>query len=236
MQYNCIIVEDEPIASEIIESYIKQVPVLNLTAICSNAKEAFSVLHLHKIDVIFLDIHLPQLKGLDFLSTLTYSPKVIITTAYHEYALRSYDYNVIDYLLKPIEFGRFLTAIRKLDLISGTESVQQNKTDVDPEHIFFNMNKKKVKVYFHEINYIESQKEYIKIVTQTKEVVTKFPLTEMESILSKNDFIRVHRSFIVAKKKIEAFNTTDLEVAGKQIPIGRSYKELVQSVLDQMFK
>lgn len=235
MQYNCIIVEDEPLAAEIMENYISQTPFLKLQKVCNDAIEALNFLRKEKVDLIFLDIHLPKLKGLDFLATLKDPPKVIITTAYHDYALKGYEFNVIDYLLKPFEFNRFLIAVNKLNTGARNEIKNLGNDTPEKEHMFFNMNKKKIKVYLDDILYIESQKEYIKIFTTTKEVVTKFPLTNIDELLSKSDFLRIHRSFIISKKKIEAFNASDVEIAGKQIPIGRSYKELVQSVLGQMF-
>lgn len=235
MQYSCIIVEDEPLAVEIMESHIAQVPFLNLLAVFGNAIDALNFLRKTKVDLIFLDIHLPKLKGLDFLATLKDPPRVIITTAYHEYALKGYEFNVTDYLLKPIEFNRFLTAINKLKINDEvTLSHDSKESQGEKSHMFFNMNKKKIKIYLDDIVFIESQKEYIKIFTTTREVVTKLPLGAIDELLSKTDFLRVHRSFIVAKKKIEAFTSTDLEVAGRQVPIGRSYKELVHSVLGQM--
>ena len=235
MQYSCIIVEDEPLAAEIMENYISQTPFLKLQKVCNDAIEALNFSRKEKVDVIFLDIHLPKLKGLDFLATLKDPPKVIITTAYNDYALKGYEFNVLDYLLKPFEFNRFLTAVNKLNTNTRHENKGGGIDAIEKEHMFFNMNKKKIKVYLDDILYIESQKEYIKIFTTTKEVVTKFPLTDIDELLSKSDFLRIHRSFIISKKKIEAFNASDVEIAGKQIPIGRSYKELVQSVLGQMF-
>lgn len=235
MQYSCIIIEDEPLAAEIMENYISQTPFLQLQKVCHDAIEALNFLRKEKVDLIFLDIHLPKLRGLDFLATLKDPPKVIITTAYHDYALKGYEFNVLDYLLKPFEFNRFLIAVNKLNINTRHESRNVGNDAPEREHMFFNMNKKKIKVYLDDILYIESQKEYIKIFTTTKEVVTKFPLTDIDELLSKSDFLRIHRSFIISKKKIEAFNASDVEIAGKQIPIGRSYKELVQSVLGQMF-
>lgn len=231
--YNCIIVEDEPLAAEVLQDYIRQVSFLNLKTSCSDAIFALEILQREKIDLIFLDIHLPKLKGLDFLKTLKHPPQVIVTTAYHEYALQGYEFNVVDYLIKPIEFSRFLTAVNKLKNESGIVAVpQKNPPESERKFLFFNVSKKRVKIYFDEVLYIESLKEYIRIYTRTKNILTKFQLGEVEELLDKSNFIRVHRSFIVAKDKIEAFTATDLEINGKMIPIGRSYKELVLAVLD----
>jgi len=232
-QYNCIIVEDEPLAAEVLEDYVKQVPFLNLTAVCTDAIYAMDILQKEKVDLIFLDIHLPKLKGLDFIKTLKHPPQIIITTAYHEYALKSYEYNVLDYLLKPIEFNRFLMAVNKLNQSTETKLAQQTAQTQERKHIFFNVSKKKVKVFLDEILYIESLKEYIRIATVNKTIITKFQIGQIEEMLTKNNFIRVHRSFIVSKNKIDAFTATDVEINNKQIPIGRSYKELVQSIIEK---
>ncbi len=232
-QYNCIIVEDEPLAAEVLQDYIRQVPFLQLRGTCADAIFAMEMMQKEKVDLIFLDIHLPKLKGLDFIKTLKHPPHIIITSAYHEYALQGYEYNVVDYLLKPVEFSRFLMAVNKLR--QSSEQVAHTTTQPVPGErafLFFNVSKKKVKIFLDEILFIESLKEYIRIVTKTKTILTKFQLGQIEEILAKNNFLRVHRSFIVAKDKIDAFTATDVEINGKQIPVGRSYKELVQSVLD----
>lgn len=233
-QFKCIVVEDEPLAAEVLEDYIAQVPFLNLRAVCSDAIFALEIINAEKIDLIFLDIHLPKLKGLDFIKSLKHPPQIIITTAYHEYALQGYEFNVVDYLLKPIEFSRFITAVNKLKPRQLAEpSLPVTPRESERRFLFFNVSKKRVKIYLDEILYIESLKEYIKIFTKTRSILTKFQLGEIEELLNKADFIRVHRSFIVAKDKIEAFTASDVEINGKQIPVGRSYKEIVQSLLDQ---
>jgi DNA-binding LytR/AlgR family response regulator len=233
-KYNCIIVEDEPLAAEVLQRYINEVPFLQLKEKCSDAVYAMDVLNKEPIDLIFLDIHLPKLKGLDFIKTLKDPPKVIVTSAYRDYAVQGFELNVIDYLVKPIEFSRFLTAVNKLPQ-SRPITVTSNIAVAGDEraHLFFSVSKKKIKVYLDEILYIESLKEYIRIITKTKSILTKFQMGEVEEMLSNNNFLRVHRSYIVSKEKIEAYSSTDVEVNGKQIPIGRSYKELVISVLEK---
>src|SRR3954454_2266083 len=160
-KYNCIIVEDEPLAAEILKEYIDQVPFLQLKNICSDAIYATEILCQEKIDLIFLDIQLPKLKGLDFIKTLHNTPNIIITTAYEDYALQGYELNVIDYLLKPIEFNRFLTATNKLQFQKQIVSPGNVQTSTERLYLFFYVNKKKVKVFLDEILYIESLKEYI---------------------------------------------------------------------------
>jgi len=227
-KFNCIIVEDEPLAAEILQDYIMQVPFLQLKAICPNALLATDALRKHTVDLIFLDINLPKLKGLDFIRTLQHPPQIILTTAYHEYALQGYEHNVLDYLLKPIEFSRFLKAVNKL---SPPNLAPSNLPQEERKYHYFNVNKKNIKVFFDEILYIESQREYIKIVTISNEILTKLTLGEIEECLQNANFLRVHRSFLVALDKIEAFTATDVEINGIQIPIGRGYKEDVLSVL-----
>lgn len=232
-QYNCIIVEDEPLAAEVLQDYVMQVPFLNLKGVCTDALYAMEMLQKEKIDLMFLDIHLPKLKGLDFLKTLNRPPRVIITTAYHEYALQGYEHNVLDYLLKPVEFSRFLQAVNKLNATPSSAAVIIEPARPEKEFLFFNVSKKKVKILLDEILYIESLKEYIRLVTKDKTIITKFQLGQVEELLSKNNFLRIHRSFIVAKDKVDAFTATDVEINNKQLPIGRSYKELVQAELEK---
>jgi DNA-binding LytR/AlgR family response regulator len=233
-KYNCIIVEDEPLAAEVLEDYVKQVPFLESKGICSDALYAMDKLQNETIDLIFLDIHLPKLKGTDFLKTLKQPPHVIITSAYTEYALQGYELNVLDYLLKPIEFSRFLTAVNKLQQVAEHDPHPSVwRITAEPSHLFFNVSKKQVKVLVDDILYIESVKEYIRITAAGKSILTKFQLHEIESMLPRHQFLRVHRSFIVARNKIDAFTPVDIEIQGQQIPIGRSYKESVMSALSK---
>jgi DNA-binding LytR/AlgR family response regulator len=226
-------VEDEPLAAEVLQDYIKQVPFLSLKGICNDAIFALEALQQQKIDLVFLDIHLPKLKGLDFIKTLKNPPRIIITSAYHEYALQGYEYNVVDYLLKPIEFSRFLMAVNKLNQSPVQEShITTFLPPPERASLFFNVSKKKVKVFLDEILYIESLKEYIRIYTVNKTILTKFPLGQIEEILAKNNFLRIHRSYIIARSRIDAFTASEVEVNGKQLPIGRSYKEDVLATLE----
>jgi DNA-binding LytR/AlgR family response regulator len=231
--FNCLVVEDEPLAAEVLQDYIRQVPFLNLKGICQDAIFALEALQKERIDLVFLDIHLPKLKGLDFIKTLKNPPRIIITSAYHEYALQGYEYNVVDYLLKPIEFSRFLMAVNKLTQSPVLESpIASFMPSPERASLFFNVSKKKVKIFLDEILYIESLKEYIRIYTVNKTILTKFPLGQIEEILAKNNFLRIHRSYIIARNRIDAFTASEVEVNGKQIPIGRSYKESVLALLE----
>ncbi|HEX3080511.1 MAG TPA: response regulator transcription factor [Puia sp.] len=232
LKYSCIIVEDEPLAVEILTDYISQIPFLELKHVCGDAIYAMEVLQQEKIDLIFLDIHLPKLKGIDFLESLKYPPWIIITSAYQEYALQAFDGNVTDYLLKPIRFSRFLKAVNKLNQQLPLQPVTSALSVPERKFLFFNVAKKKVKIYLDEIFYIESLREYVRITAQGTTILTKFPLSEVEELFASNNFIRIHRSFIVSKERITAFSATEVEINGIQIPIGRTYKEFVLSVLE----
>lgn len=231
-KFSCIIVEDEKLASELLGDYLKDTPFLALKHTCSDALKALEILQKEHIDVIFLDINLPKLKGLDFIKTLKKAPQIIITTAHREFALDGYELNVVDYLLKPISFNRFLMAVNKLRTNGNIEAQIQPFQQTQRAYIFINNNKKKIKIYTDEILYIESKNEYICIVTPQNSYQTKFQLSEIEEQLPKNKFIRIHRSFIISLEKITAFSSTEVEINLLQIPIGRSYKELVLSVLE----
>ena len=233
MKINCIIIEDEPLAVEIIKDFITEVPFLELIAICNDAFVAMQVLNVQKIDLIFLDLNLPKLKGLDFLNTLKSPPMIIITTAYNDFAVRSYEYNVLDYLLKPIEFSRFMVAVNKViepKNLKDNFIVSQNKK-LEINEIYFNVNKKKVRIQLDQILYVESQKENIKIVCEDKTIITRYLISDIEKELPQNKFIRIHRSFIVSLSKINLLDSNDVEVAGKELPIGRNYKDFVQKIL-----
>ena len=224
----CIIIEDEPLAVKILSDYILQVPFLEIAGKFKDAILAADYLRDHDVDLIFLDIHLPKLKGMAFLKTLTNPPAVIVTTAYHQYAVEGFELNVTDYLLKPFEFERFLVAVNKVKSIPKDEQVLNGNNEKD--FIFLNVNKKKVKILFPEIVYIESQREYIKIVTTKKTYISKISTKEIESVLPSNLFKRIHRSFIISLDKIESYNAETVEVNGISIPIGRGYRGVLEEL------
>jgi two-component system LytT family response regulator len=225
----CIIVEDEPLAAKVLVDYISQVPFLQLAGNFKDAILATEWLRHNNTDLIFLDIHLPKLKGMAFLKTLTHPPAVIITTAYHQYAVEGFDLNVTDYLLKPFEFERFLIAVNK---VRTTETEKQilPETPEAKDFIFLNVQKKKVKILFSEIVYVESQREYIRVVTTKKEFLSKMSTHEMEELLPAHLFKRIHRSFIISLSKIESYNAEMVEVNGVSIPIGRGYRHVIENL------
>lgn len=223
----CIVIEDEPLAVKVLSDYILQVPFLELQATFKNALLATDYLRENSTELIFLDIHLPKLKGMAFLKTLSHRPAVIVTTAYNQYAVEGFDLNVTDYLLKPFAFERFLVAVGKVKTaqneIPKTKEITEKK-----DFIFLNIQKKKVKILFSEIVYIESQREYIKIVTTDKEFIPKMSTHEMESLLPANLFKRIHRSFIVSISRIESYTAEIVEVNGASI--GREYRGVIENL------
>jgi two-component system, LytTR family, response regulator len=228
-EIRCIIVEDEPLAAKVLADYVSQVPFLQLQGIFKDAILATDFLRSNQTDLIFLDIHLPKLKGMAFLKTLTNPPSVIITTAYHQYAVEGFEMNVTDYLLKPIEFERFLTAVTKVK-ISGKEKPRDEEVTESKDYLFLNVQKKKVKILFSELVYIESQREYVKVVTTRNEYLVKMSTHEIESLLPSHLFKRVHRSFIISLDKIESYTAEMAEVNGVSIPIGRDYRGVLENL------
>ena len=225
----CIIVEDEPLATKVLLDYIAQVPFLDLQGTFKDAILATDYLRDHQTDLIFLDIHLPKLKGMAFLKTLSHPPAVIITTAYHQYALEGFELNVTDYLLKPFEFERFLIAVRKVKT-AQSESQKSIENHEVKEYLFLNVQKKKVKILFADIVYIESQREYIKIVTTSKVFVSKMSTNEIEELLPPHLFKRIHRSFVVSVNKIESYTAEAVDVNGVSIPVGRGYRDVIENL------
>ena len=225
----CIIVEDEPLAVKVLTDYILQVPFLQLQATFKDAILATDWLRHNNTELIFLDIHLPKLKGMAFLKTLAHPPAVIITTAYHQYAVEGFDLNVTDYLLKPFEFERFLIAVNKVKT-AQSEKDKPNEYAAIKDFIFIHTERKKVKILFSEIVYIESQREYIRIVTTKKEYISKMSTHEIETLLPANLFKRIHRSFIISISKIESYTAEMVEVNGVSVPIGRGYRNNIENL------
>jgi len=225
---SCIIIEDETLAAKVLCDYISQVPFPQLKGTFKDAILATEFLHDNTVDLIFLDIHLPKLKGMAFLKTLPDPPAVIITTAYHQYAVEGFELNVNDYLLKPFDFERFLNAVNKVKS-AQREKPEQTESD-SKEYLFLNVQKKKVKILISEIAYIESQREYIKIVTTKKEYSSKMSTQEIEGLLPAALFKRIHRSFIVSLKKIDSYTADTVDVNGVSIPIGRGYRDVLEKL------
>ena len=222
MSINCLAIDDEPLALDVIEEYVNKVPFLNLIGKFTNPVEATAELHKGRIDLIFLDIQMPDLTGLEFLNTLERKPAVIFTTAYDEYALESYDFNTIDYLLKPISFDRFMKAVNKAqELLSSGADAAENK------FIFIKSDYKIHKIATDDIAYIEGYKDYVRIYTPEKRFVTRESMKNMEAMLSKDRFLRIHRSYIISIDKFSAIEGNMIILGEEKLPIGKSYKEQV---------
>lgn len=229
----CLLADDEPPAREIIRRYVGNIPELQLVQECSNAMQVLSFLQMDEVDLIFLDINMPQLKGIELLKILKNPPRIILTTAYAEYALEGYELDVVDYLLKPIQFERFVKAVHKaVQLNTTTINQALPQTDVKQESfVYFRADRKMVKVVLDDILYIESMKDYIKIVTREGTLITKQSITSVEAMLPGNLFIRTHRSFIVSLQKIKSFTHELIEIEKNQIPIGKLFRNGVMKVL-----
>lgn len=220
----CIIVEDEPLAVKVLADYVAQVPFLDLLGTFRDALLATDFLRQHTVDLLFLDIHLPKLKGMAFLKTLTAPPAVVITTAYHEYAVEGFSLNVTDYLLKPFDFERFLVAVNKVR-VREKDSFAIPANLEAREYLFVTVQKKKVKLVFADLVYVESQREYVKIVTTKGTYFCKMSTHELEAALPPAQFRRIHRSFLVSLAKIESYTADTVDVGGVTLPIGRGYRE-----------
>lgn len=218
---NCLIIEDEPLAADIIKDYVLQTPGLSLAGCCGDAFTATELLRTKKPDLVFLDINLPKLNGLEFLRSARLSCPVILTTAHHEFALEAYNLDVVDYLLKPISFSRFMQAVNKVLAVQPVAV----KSETEPVVHFFVADKKRIKVAEPDICYIESIKDYVKIHTAANSIVTKIQISELEQLLHSPDFVRIHKSFIINLQHLSAYNAQEVEIGKTAVPIGRTYQE-----------
>ena len=225
----CLIVDDEPVAREILEDHLSRINTFRLAGSCKNAMEAFKIINAESIDLIFLDINMPEISGLSFARSINKNIKIIFTTAYREYAVDGFDLQAVDYLLKPISFERFLQAVNKyLDENTTVRSFTENEVSEEKnDFMFIRSDRKMVKIDFSEILFIESISDYIKIHLSDKTIITRETMSNIEVKLPQREFIRVHRSFIVAFPKIDSFTNETIEVSKHEIPISRSYRESV---------
>ena len=233
MKYNCLIVDDERPALKLLEAYIKKLPHLHLNDACENAVQAISALQKYEIDILFLDIQMPELTGLDLLKVLKDPPQVILTTAYREYAVEGFSLDVTDYLVKPFSFERFLQGVNKateqINLKKkpqpGSEASASVEVQPQEDHFFVKTNYKMEKVVFRDILFIESMREYVAIHTSEKKYVLNYSMNYMQEVLPTTSFMRVHRSFLVGLAHIQGLKGNVILLAGNEIPIGASYKK-----------
>ena len=227
----CLIVDDEPLALDVLSGYIAQVETLQLAGRCEHALEAMHFLQKQKADLLFLDIQMPGLTGLDLLKVLPVKPKVIFTTAYRDHAVEGFDLNALDYLLKPVSFERFLIAVNKFHGLPEAPLPGLLIPAQDAPFIYLKAEKKMVKVLLQDIVYIESLKDYIRVRTTEKEIITWQRISSLEEKLPDNKFLRIHRSYIIAIDRITAFNHTSIELGSLELPIGRQFKPSVLKAL-----
>src|SRR5688572_29028075 len=234
----CLVIDDEPPAQVILKKYIDQVSALELAGVCDSAVEAISFLQDHPVDLLFLDIQMPGLLGTKFIRTLDNPPKVIFTTAYRKFAVEGFELNAVDYLLKPISFDRFIMGVNRvlqLNLQPTNGSLQA--MEINPQHnhpfIYVRSDRKMLKVLFDEILFIESLKDYLKIVTIARIIITRHSISSLEDMLPRNSFLRIHRSYIVAIDKIDSFNGESIDIAKNELPIGRLFKHDVNNQLSK---
>jgi len=230
----CLIVDDEPPAREVLRHYATQLPSLEIAGEYENAIQAFAFLQKQTVDLIFLDIRMPQLNGNDFLKSLSNPPLIIFTTAYSEYAVEAYELNVVDYLVKPVRFDRFLKSMQKVfaacNLKPVTEPIIPEEKKIEP-FVYFRADRKMIKVMLDDILYIESMKDYIKIFTKQSVIITKQSISSVEAMLPEKEFVRVHRSYIVSLKMIKSFTSELMEIEKTEIPIGKLYRNEVMKML-----
>ena len=235
MELKCLIVDDEPLAITIMEGYLKKLPYIKVIGKFESAIPVYEFLKNNQVDLLFLDIEMPNLTGIDFIKSLDSPPNVVLTTANKNYAIDGFDLNVDDYILKPVTFERLLKSINRVyENINSENTIELNIEDQD--YIYLKENKKMVKVYFKNILYLESIKDYVKVVTLCKTVLTKQLLSYFEKTLNSNEFLRIHRSFIVAINKIDSYSLSSVDIGSIEIPIGRKYKESAIEVLDDLNK
>lgn len=232
MKVKCLIIEDEPLASDLLSLHISKIPELELAMVCNNAVTAGTYLTDNPVDILFVDIELPELNGLDFIRSLTYQPAVIITSAFSEYALEGYELEVTDYLLKPIKFERFYTAVMKA-LKKSKDLEQANSNASSEEYFFIKSGTKMHKINIKDIQFIEAMSEYVQIHTSTNKFMTLNSMSKILESLPGKNFVRVHRSYIVNIEKIDAVNGNTVEMMDKKIPISKSNKEDFTNILNQ---
>lgn len=229
---NCLIVEDEPLAAGILKEYVEEVPGLRLVGVCGDVLEANALLHAESVELVFLDINLPRINGLELIRSRPAACQFILTTAYHEYAIQGFDLNVVDYLLKPIEFSRFLQAINKVyDRLHSAPITPSQESDFEDRFHFFNVDKKHIKVFLKDILYIESLKDYVRIHTTEGRLVTRYQIGELEDLFGGESLLRIHKSYLVNLAQIKAYGASFMEVGNASLPIGRTYRKAVELAL-----
>ncbi len=234
MKYSCIIVDDEPLAQDVLESYVEKFAGLELVGKCHNAYEAVEMLRARKVDIMLLDIQMPGISGLEFVRTLHNAPAVIFTTAHAEYAVAGFELDAMDYLLKPISFDRFSKAVNKaIHYLALEKQEERQNADDEDGHIFVKADKKIVKIKLDDILYIEGLKDYVMIFVPGQRIITLQTMKNLEERLPSGKFMRIHRSFIISVEKLKSISSHSVDISGKQIPIGKNYKVEFMKVIEK---
>ncbi|HVV07504.1 MAG TPA: LytTR family DNA-binding domain-containing protein [Puia sp.] len=230
MKVRCLLVDDEPLAIQLLQNHLEQLEDFEVVGTCTNAIKALSILNSREVDLLFLDIKMPKFSGMELLRTLKHPPRTILTTAFREFAVDCYDLDIVDYLLKPITLDRFLRSIERY-LRSVDKKEPGMPAAAGKEYIYIKSNNKFFKLDLDDILYVESIKDYVKIYTTDREIQARFKISDFEKQVEKMGFLRIHRSFIVNIKHIQAFTMTHVELGRNEVPIGLSYKEHVFKAL-----
>ncbi|GAO43408.1 LytR/AlgR family response regulator transcription factor [Flavihumibacter petaseus] len=232
----CWVIDDEPLAIRLLEDHLSKVPFLEMTASFSNPMDALLELNKTSVDLIFLDIQMPQLNGIQFMELLRNRAMVIVTSAYHEYAINGFEHNVVDYLLKPISFERFYRGVEKaynLKVPGGWEKQQPDFSPASGGYIFVKVDSKRVRVELDDIFYIQGLKNYVCIVTRTRKLVTLQTMKQLEELLSPSRFVRIHKSYFVALDKVDVVERQQVYLLDKAIPVGSTYLDRFNQILSQ---
>jgi len=236
MAVRCLIIDDEPLAVEVIQNHLEKMGGLEVVGTCHRAAEAFEMIRNKRIDLLFLDIQMPGLTGIEFLRTLRHAPRVILTTAYKEYALEGYELDIVDYLMKPISFDRFVKAVNKYFEMMPRDFEVQPGTSASAcdGYVYIRAGKKIHKILLKDILYIESFKDYVNIHATDRSITARQTLTSIENTLPEDRFMRLHRSYVVSIDHITGFTSTTVDINGKELPIGRNYKQQVFKQLNYL--
>jgi len=233
MKIKCIIVDDEPFAQKGLEEYVKEIDFLELVAVCDNAMQVYALLRNNKADLILLDIEMPELSGIDFIKSLKKMPAVIFTTAYPEYALQSYDLDVIDYLVKPISFQRFLKAINKAKHFLADKLKDPSQIAEESDYLFLKVNHQLEKIFYKDILFIEALQNYVAIHLADKKIISYITISGMEKKLPANLFMRIHKSYIVALHKINMITGSKIIINTHELPVSRNVKDKLMHAVEE---
>ena len=234
MKLKCIIVDDEKLAIMVLENHLSKIPSVEIAGTYNDPVTAFQIIQEKEADLLILDIEMPNLTGVDLAKSLPSPPAIIFTTANKNYALEGFELNAVDYIVKPVTFERLLKAVNRVMQLKAKSEKQNVSKTSSPDYLFLKENKKNVKVYIENILYLESQKDYVKVVTKLKTVTTKQTISYFEELLDPKKFLRIHRSFIVSIDNIDAYSASGVEIKGSEIPIGRNFKDEVLEKLDSI--